>query len=57
MYLYTRRQCEAGFLLLYRYYFCFILESFLALLLVVIFLYLNVNVPVGNIVYYLTLPL
>ena len=57
MYLYTRRQCKAGFLLLYRYYFCFILESFLALLLVVIFLYLNVNVPVGNIVYYLTLPL
>ena len=48
MYLYTRPKCEAGFLLLYRYYFSFYL---------VIFLYLNVNIPKRNTVYYLTLPL
>ena len=34
----------------------FILDSFLAKLLVVIFLYLNVNEPEGNTMYYLTLP-
>ena len=47
-----------------RFFYCyiviilvFILGSFLALLLVVIFLYLKVNVPEGNTVYYLALPL
>ena len=34
----------------------FIVDSFLAKLLVVIFLYLNVNEPEGNTMYYLTLP-
>ena len=55
MYLYTRPQCKAGFLLLYRYYFSCYLGFISSLVISSYFLYLNVNVPERNTVYYLTL--
>ena len=48
MYLYTRPQCKAGFYCYIVIILVFILDSFLAQLLVVIFLYLNVNVTERN---------
>ena len=48
MHFFTRPQCKAGFYCYIVIILVFILDSFLAQLLVVIFLYLNVNVTERN---------